>query len=509
VATVSQSGAVSASAVGSTTITVTTADGNKTDTCTVTVSADPIAVSGVSLNKMSTTIALGGFETLTAAVTPPNASNKEVNWTSSDTSVETVTGGIILSVKAGKTTITARTVDGGKTATCEVSVSATSEPVTAVTLNKASTTILASGKETLVPVFTPANATNQNVTWRSGNTAVASVTESGLVRGVSAGTTTIKVVTADGNKTDTCTVTVTTALTISVVILGNPQISDGVGLTADVQKNFPGEVSYQWYRGATAIENETYYKFYPRPEDGDKAIKVKATCDGKSAESAPVNVPNTAFTVVFNKWDDQLYAYLSIGMYNYSISESFTCQWYRDNVAIPGATQSNYTLTSADAGKAIKIKVTGNGQTVESDPYNVPAPIVVEFVNASSRLDEEVEDIMKEVWEAYENNLNDCKTAIDDIGRPCYINFSYDLEWAKVINGKLQIAFSLAYYDTLPTDDLSERLFAIGTKLKDLADNTVFVSKSGNTGNFEDTHMAKLRLPSNAVATAAVISAQI
>jgi hypothetical protein len=319
------------------------------------------------------------------------------------------------------------------------------------------------------------------------------------------------VITADGGKTDTCTVSVTTALTISVTILGTPQIGGGDGLTADVQKNFPGAISYQWYRGATAIQDETYQKYYPGPEDAGKAIKVRASCDGKSAESTPVNVPNPAYTIPLTYWGSELYAHLHIGMYNYSISENFACQWYRDNVAIPGATQSNYTLTSADAGKAIKIKVTGNGQTVESEPYNVPAVPApsVEFVNASSRPDEDVEDIMQEVREAYENNLNDCKSAIDDIGRPCHINFFDGLEWAKIIDGELQIVFSLAYYDTLPSDDISERLLAIGTKLKNLADNTVFVSKSGNTGNFEDTRMAKLRLPSNALATAAVISAQI
>lgn len=123
VATVSSTGLITAASAGSATITVTTHDGSFTATCSVTVTA-PIAVTGVSLNKPSTTIEAGQTETLTATVTPANASNKSVTWTTSDSDVATVAGGVVTAKAAGTATITATTVDGGFTATCSVKVSA-------------------------------------------------------------------------------------------------------------------------------------------------------------------------------------------------------------------------------------------------------------------------------------------------------------------------------------------------------------------------------------------------
>ena len=109
VATVDNSGNVTAVAEGTATITVTTQDGNKTATCTVTVtpaSSDPVAVTGVSLNKTSTTLTVGGSETLTATVQPSNATNKAVNWSSNPTSVATVdSNGKVTAVAEGTATV--------------------------------------------------------------------------------------------------------------------------------------------------------------------------------------------------------------------------------------------------------------------------------------------------------------------------------------------------------------------------------------------------------------------
>jgi len=81
--------------------------------------------------------------------------------------------------------------------------------VTDVTLNRTSLSLAVGSSETLTVIFTPSNATNKSVTWTSNNTAIATVTNGGVVRAVATGSTTIIVKTADGNKTATCTVTVT------------------------------------------------------------------------------------------------------------------------------------------------------------------------------------------------------------------------------------------------------------------------------------------------------------
>ena len=123
IATVDNNGKVTAVKEGTATITVTTEDGNKTATCAVTVAAATVPVTGVTLNKTSTSLYVGDTETLTATVEPSDATNKTVTWTSSNPSVATVENGVVTALARGTAVITATTADGGKTASCTVTVS--------------------------------------------------------------------------------------------------------------------------------------------------------------------------------------------------------------------------------------------------------------------------------------------------------------------------------------------------------------------------------------------------
>ncbi|MBO5280221.1 MAG: leucine-rich repeat protein [Clostridia bacterium] len=89
---------------------------------------DDIPVTGVTLNKSSATLTEGDTLTLTATVAPTNATNKNVTWKSSDTTVATVSNGVVTAKKAGTATITVMTADGSKTATCTVTVKAAFDP---------------------------------------------------------------------------------------------------------------------------------------------------------------------------------------------------------------------------------------------------------------------------------------------------------------------------------------------------------------------------------------------
>ena len=89
----------------------------------------PVLVSEITLNTDSATLKVGDTETLTATVTPENATKKDVIWTSSNTGVATVENGTVTAVKAGTTTITATAADGsGKSATCTVTVTGGTTP---------------------------------------------------------------------------------------------------------------------------------------------------------------------------------------------------------------------------------------------------------------------------------------------------------------------------------------------------------------------------------------------
>ncbi len=210
VATVDQTGKVTAVAEGTANITVTTTDGNKTATCAVTVTAPaaPIDVTGIALNKTATTIAIGDTETLTVSYTPSDANNnKGITWSSDNTTVATVDQtGKITAVAKGTATVTATTTNG-KTATCSVTVQPVA--VTGVSLSQTTANLQVNGTVTLAATVAPANATNKALTWASDNTAVATVDQTGKVTAVTAGTANITVTTTDGNKTAACAVTVT------------------------------------------------------------------------------------------------------------------------------------------------------------------------------------------------------------------------------------------------------------------------------------------------------------
>jgi uncharacterized protein YjdB len=170
--------------------------------------ATAIKVTGITLDKTIMTLDVGGAPgTLTATVTPTSATDKTVTWTSSNAAIATVINGMVTAVTPGTTTITAKTVDGGFTATCQVTVNAAVVPVTGISLNKTALALSVGASDILVATVTPTSATDKTVTWTSSNAAIATVIN-GTVTAVAPGTTTITAKTADGGFTASCQVTV-------------------------------------------------------------------------------------------------------------------------------------------------------------------------------------------------------------------------------------------------------------------------------------------------------------
>ena len=206
---VDQDGNVTAVMQGSTSINATSDDGGKVGVCSVTVKSKVISVTGVTLDKTSMTLTEGETGTLAATVTPANATDKSVSWVSSNTSVATVSStGVVTAVAPGTAAVTVQTNDGAKIASCVVTVKSKSVSVTGVSLNYTTLTLTEGQTQTLTATVSPSNATNKSVTWSSSNTSVATVSSTGVVTAVKAGTATITVKTNDGSKTATCTVTV-------------------------------------------------------------------------------------------------------------------------------------------------------------------------------------------------------------------------------------------------------------------------------------------------------------
>ena len=208
VAAVDSNGKVTAKKAGTAVITATSSNG-KTAGCTVTVKQKEIAITGISLNKSTTSLTEGESETLTATITPSNATgDKTVKWSSSNEAVAAVdSNGKVTAKKAGTAVITA-TSSNGKSASCTVTVKQKEIAITGIGLNKSTTSLTEGESETLTATIAPSNATgDKTVKWSSSNEAVAAVDSNGKVTAKKAGTAVITATSSNG-KTAGCTVTV-------------------------------------------------------------------------------------------------------------------------------------------------------------------------------------------------------------------------------------------------------------------------------------------------------------
>lgn len=200
-----------------------TANGNYVG---IDIGSSTIIVTGVTVSPSnSILLSQGGTQQLTATISPANASNKAINWTSNNPSVATVdASGLVTAVAPGTAIITVTTVDQNKTAVCTVTVNPV--PVQSITLTPESLTLCISSTAQLIATISPSNATNKSIVWSVSNTSIVSVSPSGLVTALSLGTCSIIVSTVDGGKTDTIQVTVIDCS--SPCILTNPSFESNL-----------------------------------------------------------------------------------------------------------------------------------------------------------------------------------------------------------------------------------------------------------------------------------------
>ncbi len=200
---------VTALKAGTTTVTISSTDGtNVSASCQVTVPAN--LVTSLTLNSTYETMLVGKRFQLEATVAPEDASFQTIAWTSDKPSVATVDStGLVTALSVGMAIIKATTTDGsGLSASCTMIVS--DVPSTALSINPVDATIECGQTLRIAATITPADASNQNLRWKSSNTAVATVDDQGFVTGVGVGRSAITATTTDGsNLSAACLVTVT------------------------------------------------------------------------------------------------------------------------------------------------------------------------------------------------------------------------------------------------------------------------------------------------------------
>ena len=242
VATVASNGNVKGVNYGEATITCTSNATGLSATCKVTVGAITLDKSDVILRKKNTL-------TLTPTVYPTTLEDKSVTWESSDESIAKVSkNGVVTGVKSGVASIKCTSNATGLSTACRVTV-------TTITINKSSLILYPGKKETLKPTVYPTTLADQSVTWKSSKTSVATVTSTGVVKGVKAGTATI---TCTSNATGLST---TCKVTVGSVTLDKSEVAIELGytvtLTPTVLPSSLEDQSVTWESSDMSIATES------------------------------------------------------------------------------------------------------------------------------------------------------------------------------------------------------------------------------------------------------------
>ncbi|GBF32082.1 surface adhesion protein [Desulfocucumis palustris] len=295
VATVDESGTVTPVSTGSAIIEVKTADGKKSDTCRVTVKK-AVAVRTLKLDPQSLTLAADGEAvTLEVEISPADAANVHLVWSSSKPKVATVDeNGTVTPVSTGSAIIEVATEDGKKSDTCRVTVKK-SVPVRTLKLDPQRLTLTADGEAATLEVeILPAGASNVQLIWSSSKPKVATVDENGTVTPVSAGTAIIEVTTEDGKKSDTCRVTVKKAVAVKDIKLNKSRLTLKCGdpPTALVAKVIPDDATNKeiiWTSTKPEVATVDDKGVVTPVSAGSTTIKA-ATLDGKESAACKVTV---------------------------------------------------------------------------------------------------------------------------------------------------------------------------------------------------------------------------
>ena len=207
-----------------------------------------LLVSGITLNQNSATLAEGNALQLTATVSPDNASNKTLSWTSANPEIATVdANGKVKALKQGKTTITVKSTDGSDiSAQCELTVI---KLVEGISINITTATLTEGQSLQLEATVSPELATNKAVEWSSSNESVAIVSQQGKVTAISKGSAIITAKSTDGSNVSAfCNVNVIKLVSNIVLSESEMTLNEGQSatLTAIITPDLANNKTLEW-----------------------------------------------------------------------------------------------------------------------------------------------------------------------------------------------------------------------------------------------------------------------
>ena len=359
IVSINSNGKIKALKAGKTTITART-DNGKTATCTVTV--NKAAPEKITVSPTSKTIYVGDTLSLTTQITPAEAADDKLTWSSNKTSVATVdANGKVTAKAAGTVTITVKT-SNNKTSTCTITVK--DIEATGVTVNPTTTTLEVGKTQTVTAKVAPDKA-SQAVTWTSSNSNVASVDAKGVITAKAVGTATITAKTTNG-KTASVTVTVKAVEATSVTITASANscsVGDTVTLTAKVSPDKASQ-SVTWISSNTGVATITANGVVTAKAVGTTTITAK-TANNKTATYAITVNPVAASSVTLSETSKELAQGATVTL-RATIAPANatdkTVTWTSSNSGV-ATVDANGKVTAKGAGTATITATTVNGKT--------------------------------------------------------------------------------------------------------------------------------------------------
>lgn len=388
VATVDQNGKVTGVGTGMTTITATTNVGGLTATCivnvtkkkevqsvTITSGGDPVTKKTLYINDNPKTL-------LEYAVSPTNATFKDVVWSSTDPKIVSVDQlGNVKGLAEGVATIKCTSEDNPyAVATCTVYVKV---KVTGVEISNSELSVVETKSKTLSADILPADASNQNLTWSSSDESIVKVDKNGKVTGVKAGTAYITVKAGNGRFSDTCKVTVSRIIYTQKVKLNKTTLTLNDGKTYQLSATVTPESSTSkkvvWSSSntkvvkvdaegeVTAVDPGTAY-IYCKTKDSGVTAKCKVTV--KAVKATSISFSSSSMTIEYSKTKTLKPTFKPSNTTDKSLS------WTSSNPKVVSV-DKNGTIKGLQAGKsAVVTATTKTGKltakiTVKVNPVSV------------------------------------------------------------------------------------------------------------------------------------------
>ena len=266
-----------------------------------------IEPASISFSNEKENIFIGKTKALEATITPENSLIKTITWTSSNTAVATVSSkGIVTAKSIGTTVITAKTYNG-KTAKCTIMVK---QPVTAIALSDAATTLWVGDTKTLTATATPTDASNTAVNWASSDNNVATVSSKGLITAKGKGTCTITCTAADGSGTKSmCEITVKQPVT--AIAFSDAAVSLWVGmtkkLTTTVTPTTANNTAVNWYSSDNNVATVSSKGLITAKGKGTCAITCTAADGYGTKSTCEVTVKQQVTSIILNETSTSLW----------------------------------------------------------------------------------------------------------------------------------------------------------------------------------------------------------